>query len=290
MSDNENQGATVDRIIARATPTDDEREALALELIVPLAESNTRAAEHIGAGWSWRAEARSIADVILSAGFRRAEASEPSAGMMALREAATSSDTYMTPEQFDMAIRGLGGRPEAADDHECFTCGLGYGGHQGGCPNAALTEKGDEPQTEPSDAQVSKLANDAHHRMVDEAEAGGGWYGFSHSRDAWQNGFETGYRARATGEPQGEPSSEVPEPSGEHQKHADARRAETMTLLSHSEPQGEPSDAQAEEEANRRWPHTPGDPVTASARSARRLSFRQGVIWARSVAKTGGER
>lgn len=54
--------------------------------------------------------------------------------------------------------------------------------------------------------------------------------------------------------------------------------------------QGEPSDAQAEEEANRRWPHTPGDPVTASARSARRLSFRQGVIWARSVAKTGGER
>jgi hypothetical protein len=36
---------------------------------------------------------------------------------------------------------------------------------------------------------------------------------------------------------------EVPEPSAEHQEHADARRAETMALLSHSEPQGEPSDA-----------------------------------------------
>jgi hypothetical protein len=39
-------------------------------------------------------------------------------------------------------------------------------------------------------------------------------------------------------------SAEVPEPSAEHQEHADARRAETMTLMSHSEPQGEPSEAQ----------------------------------------------
>lgn len=56
-----------------------------------------------------------------------------------------------------------------------------------------------KPQGEPSDDDLIKLANDAHHRMVDEAEADGGWYGFSHSRDAWQNGFETGYRARAAG-------------------------------------------------------------------------------------------
>lgn len=56
-----------------------------------------------------------------------------------------------------------------------------------------------DPQGEPSDADLTKFANDAHHRMVDEAEADGGWYGFSHSRDAWQDGFETGYRARAAG-------------------------------------------------------------------------------------------
>lgn len=37
--------------------------------------------------------------------------------------------------------------------------------------------------------------------------------------------------------------TEVPEPSAEHQKHADARRAETMTLISHAERQGEPSEA-----------------------------------------------
>ena len=54
-----------------------------------------------------------------------------------------------------------------------------------------------EPQGEPSDAELLKLANDAHHRMVDEAESDGGWYGFSHSRDAWEDGFATGYRARA---------------------------------------------------------------------------------------------
>lgn len=48
----------------------------------------------------------------------------------------------------------------------------------------------------PSEVAVLKLANDAHHRMVAEAELDGGWYGFSHSRDAWENGFETGYWAR----------------------------------------------------------------------------------------------
>ena len=58
---------------------------------------------------------------------------------------------------------------------------------------------------------------------------------------------------------------------------------------SHPEPQGEPSDALAAEEADRRWPHTPGDPDAASARSARRLSFRQGAEWARA-AGVGGVR
>lgn len=56
-----------------------------------------------------------------------------------------------------------------------------------------------EPQGEPSDVDLTKLANDAHHAMVAEAETDGGWYGFSHARDAWQDGFETGYRARAAG-------------------------------------------------------------------------------------------
>lgn len=48
--------------------------------------------------------------------------------------------------------------------------------------------------------------------------------------------------------------------------------------------QGEPTDAAAEAEANRRWPHVPGDPDASSARSARRLSFRQGVSWAHAAA------
>lgn len=47
---------------------------------------------------------------------------------------------------------------------------------------------------EPSDAELSKLANDAHRRMVAGVEEDGGWYGFSHQRDAWESGYETGYR------------------------------------------------------------------------------------------------
>lgn len=47
--------------------------------------------------------------------------------------------------------------------------------------------------------------------------------------------------------------TEVPDPgtedvAAEHQRHADARRSEPMTLLSHGEPQGEPSDAQVDSE------------------------------------------
>lgn len=38
------------------------------------------------------------------------------------------------------------------------------------------------------------------------------------------------------------------EASAEHQKHADARRDETMTLISHAEPQREPSDARVLED------------------------------------------
>lgn len=65
--------------------------------------------------------------------------------------------------------------------------------HDGSVPASLVQgERG-----EPSDAELLKLANDAHHRMVDEAESDGGWYGFSHSRDAWEDGFATGYRARA---------------------------------------------------------------------------------------------
>lgn len=49
-------------------------------------------------------------------------------------------------------------------------------------------------RVEPSDSELSKLANDAHHAMVD---GGAEWYGFSHQRDAWESGYFDGYRARA---------------------------------------------------------------------------------------------
>lgn len=41
-----------------------------------------------------------------------------------------------------------------------------------------------------------------------------------------------------------------------------------------------PTPVAAAAEASRRWPHTPDDPDVASARSVRRLTFRQGVRWA----------
>lgn len=76
---------------------------------------------------------------------------------------------------------------------------LGSNGKHGDLHTSTCGCSGSEPQGEPSDDDLTKLANDAHHRMVDDAEADGGWYVFSHSRDAWQDGFETGYRARAAG-------------------------------------------------------------------------------------------
>lgn len=51
-----------------------------------------------------------------------------------------------------------------------------------------------EPQVEPTVAELSKLANAAHRRMVDEVAD---WYGFSHQRDAWESGYFDGYRDRA---------------------------------------------------------------------------------------------
>lgn len=41
-----------------------------------------------------------------------------------------------------------------------------------------------------------------------------------------------------------------------------------------------PTPVAAAVEASRRWPHTPHDPAAASARSVRRLTFRQGARWA----------
>lgn len=85
--------------------------------------------------------------------------------------------------------------------------------------------------------------------------------------------------------------SEVPEPQGEASDDYEAGYAEGFHhglstprgSARDDRVDGEPSDAHAAEEADRRWPHTPGDPDTASARSARRLSFRQGVEWARAA-------
>jgi hypothetical protein len=46
-----------------------------------------------------------------------------------------------------------------------------------------------------ADADLRKKANNAYYAMIAEAGENGGWYGFSHQRDAYDQGYMDGHRA-----------------------------------------------------------------------------------------------
>lgn len=87
--------------------------------------------------------------------------------------------------------------------------------------------------------------------------------------------------------------TEVPEPSVEHTSFYGTPGTHPGTRqeckVCPPEPQGEPSDAQVEAEAGRRWPHTGNGGDLDHNRAVRRLSFRQGAEWMRAALRAAQE-